>query len=79
MTLESFAAIHDDSAAGSDIQIFTDSRDKVPEVDDSSDNPFYGKGALRSAAQKKKGRPQLVSNKEVQDTLEHDEGMIYVL
>ena len=41
-TLGSFESREEDQP----IQIFTDSHDRVPEVDMSSDNPFYGPGRV---------------------------------
>lgn len=91
-SLESFSADTDP------VHIHVDSRDQVPEVDTSSDNPFYAppaqpskKGTLptKSAAQKVPGTPKRrkVSTEaekkpldpQVEDALEKDEGMVYVL
>lgn len=63
---------------GSEINIFTDSRDKVPKVDESADNPFYTEGSSSSRAPKK-GKSEHDHNQHVQDVLVRDEGMIYVL
>ncbi|OAA62805.1 hypothetical protein SPI_04345 [Niveomyces insectorum RCEF 264] len=41
ISLESFTAIEEDEP----IPIFTDSQDRVPEADNSTENPFYGDGA----------------------------------
>ena len=73
----------DSPGASSDgkIEIFEDSKEKIPEVDKSAENPFYGRPATRSAAVRKGKRKAEGSdqNREVQEVLERDEGMIYVL
>jgi hypothetical protein len=73
LSLESFAEGEIEQPA---IQIYTDSRDKVPEVDQSTDNPFYTKGSTRSSKKKEK---EAQDHKAVQAALERDEGMVYVL
>jgi hypothetical protein len=74
MSLESFAEGQTEQPA---IQIYTDSRDKVPEVDQSTDNPFYAKGGSTRSSKKKEKESQ--DHKAVQSALERDEGMVYVL
>ena len=72
----------DSPGAGSDgkIEIFEDSKDKVPEVDDSAENPFLAKPETRSARSRgKRKADELGQNEEVQEVLKRDEGMIYVL
>lgn len=72
----------DSPSASSDgkIEIFEDSKDKIPEVDESADNPFYTKPETRSKKGKGKSKSHgLDHNKEIQEILERDEGMIYVL
>ena len=71
----------DNVGSNSGIEIFTDSKDKVPELDESEDNPFYEKPGLRSkkGGSKKKNSQVKDQNREVQEVLERDQGMIYVL
>jgi hypothetical protein len=73
----------DDDAAGGKIEVFTDSKDKVPEVDETEDNPFYvkpgarPKAATRSHKRKRDADPH--RNDDVKEALQRDEGVIYVL
>ncbi|EXJ83028.1 hypothetical protein A1O3_06845 [Capronia epimyces CBS 606.96] len=84
-SLESFSA-EDDSGRGQ-IQIFTDSRDKVPQVDKSASNPFVahtldaGASSARKLAGTAKRRKISGQNKrdaQVDDAIRNDEGMVYV-
>jgi hypothetical protein len=81
-SLESFRAEDDN---GENIQIFTDTRDKVPEVDVSEANPFVEK-KLGAQAQKVAGgsKRRKVSHEkpldsQVQEAIDKDEGIVYVL
>lgn len=73
------------------IRIFTDSKEKIPELDPSEDNPFYDnpnhdgppKEAPRtvsdSIAKKRKLRSTVSGNKEIEEAFKREEGMVYVL
>ena len=72
----------DSPGAGSDgkIEIFEDSKEKIPEIDESADNPFYVKHETRSIKGKEKGTiSKPAHDQDVRRVLEGDEGMIYVL
>jgi hypothetical protein len=84
-TLESFSTGEE---ASTDIQIFTDSRDNVPQLDTSEDNPFVdhpskpeGSSSRRVAGTSKRrkvsGEPKI--DRRIQRAVDNDEGMIYVL
>ena len=84
-TLESFTAGEEAPAS---IQIFTDSRDNVPQLDTSEENPFIdhptkpeGSSSRRVAGTSKRrkvsGEQQI--DPHVQQAIDNDEGMIYVL
>jgi hypothetical protein len=84
-TLESFAA-GEDAPAG--IQIFTDSRDNVPQLDTSEANPFIdhptkpeGSSGRRVAgtSKRRKVSGEQHTDPRVQQAIDNDEGMIYVL
>lgn len=84
-TLESFAA--ENEGTPGDIQIFTDSRDNVPGLDRSEDNPFVEHSAEKGEASSKKvsgtSKRRKVSGEtkvdpQVQEAIRNDEGMIYV-
>ena len=85
-SLESFSAEGD--GTGSNIQIFTDSRDRVPEMDASDDNPFLDHPRKRESTSSKKvagiSKRRKISGErkkdaDVEEAIEKDEGMIYVL
>ena len=61
------------------IEIYTDSKERVPEVDESPDNPFYvksGRGTSHAARKENKKPDQ---DKSVQEVLARGEGMYYTL
>lgn len=85
-SLESFSA--EDDGHQSNIQIFTDSKEKVPELDLSEENPFIDHAAFdRGSSSKKVGgtsKRRKISgerrkDRDVQEAIEKDEGMVYVL
>lgn len=84
-TLESFTA---DEAASGKIQIFTDSRDTVPQIDTSEDNPFIdhqakaeGSSGRRVAgtSKRRKVSSEQKIDRHIQQAVDNEEGMIYVL
>lgn len=74
-TLDSFG--DDDMTNGDGIQIYTDSKERVPEVDEDEDNPFVGARKTRSSTrQRRKGNAEV---EEMEQQAQNDEGIIYVL
>lgn len=75
----------DDDDEGPAIAIFTDSHDRVPEVDLSADNPFYGQSTCVPPEPTKRSskRRKILIPGEGEQTMEEaerrDDGMIYVL
>ncbi|KAL2796901.1 hypothetical protein BJX66DRAFT_335620 [Aspergillus keveii] len=67
----------EDPSQGESIQIYTDSRDRIPEVDKSEANPFYNKSSANTSARpsRRKARSR---DKEVDEALNRDDGMVYV-
>lgn len=66
------------------IEIYTDSKDRLPEIDESEDNPFYVQPVVESTSTKRASKRRKVSggsdhNGEVQEMLKRNEGMVYVL
>lgn len=68
------------------IEIYTDSRDRIPEVDEGEGNPFNtkhkaairsGKATSRSSRSRKAG--EVSRDDEVDKALHRDDGMFYVL
>lgn len=80
-SLESFRVDEGDSQG---IQIFTDTRDKVPELDSSKANPFNEEQAAQHAQKLTGGtkRRKISSSKgrdpQVEAAIEQDDGMVYV-
>jgi hypothetical protein len=77
-TLESFAEQMD--KANDKIEIFTDSKERIPTRDDEEDNPFVtkkGKGKAKATPQK----PRKVDEKTAKmfEAAERDEGMVFLL
>jgi hypothetical protein len=84
-SLESFRA---EDGSTDNIQIFTDNRDKVPEVDRTEANPFADKPTDNESARTKKVSGTTKRRKvsvekpldaQVQEAIDKDEGMVYVL
>ncbi|KAL4754090.1 hypothetical protein BDW72DRAFT_167349 [Aspergillus terricola var. indicus] len=73
-SLDSFS---DDPSQGDSIQIYTDSRDRIPEVDESEENPFYQKPP--TSTKPRPSKPKTRSrDKEVDEALKREDGMVYV-
>lgn len=78
---------NDDAHPESNIQIFTDSKERIPELDMSKDNPFYDNPIQpqtseehgKSRGRKKKETSIVKENKEIHEAFNHEEGMVYVL
>lgn len=84
-SLESFRAEED---SGAPVQIYTDNRDKVPEVDASESNPFTESTATGHGSRAKPvvggtKRRKITGEKrvdpQVAEAIDKDEGMVYVL
>jgi hypothetical protein len=77
-TLESFAELGESSS--SKIQIFTDSKERIPTKDDDEENPFVvKKGKGKAKAMPQKSRKASSRAKEMDEAAERDEGIIYIL
>ncbi|KAM0331674.1 hypothetical protein ACHAQA_003353 [Verticillium albo-atrum] len=79
MSLESFAA----EEVEEPIQIFTDSHDRVPVVDNSAENPFYGNSTTaqpepRLRRSKRKVTVPGEGSQRVDEALQREDGMVYV-
>jgi hypothetical protein len=67
------------------IEIYTDSSERIPEVDLSADNPFYGPGSMRSSDPVKKstrrGKVTIPGEGEVpvEEAEARQDGIVYVL
>ncbi|RDW86399.1 uncharacterized protein DSM5745_03041 [Aspergillus mulundensis] len=73
-SLDSFS---DNPSQGDAIQIYTDSRDRIPEVDESEENPFYQKPSTTTRPRPSKTRTRS-RDKEVDEALKREDGMVYV-
>lgn len=85
-SLESF---HEDPSENHEkIEIFTDSRDRIPKLDESEENPFYKKPedkhvSMNTSHTSKRRKVEEVEEvkrpEEVENALKRDDGMLYVL
>ncbi|KAL9618282.1 MAG: hypothetical protein Q9160_006993 [Pyrenula sp. 1 TL-2023] len=84
-SLDSFTA--EDDGNQSQIQIFTDSKERVPELDLNEDNPFVDHTSCeRDSSSKKSGvsskrrkiSAERKKDKDVEDAIRKEEGMVYV-
>ena len=82
--------MEDDGDAGSEnhIEIYTDSKDKIPELDPSEENPFYDQHAKTvvsaeprklKGSKKRKAEHSVDSSAEIEEAFNREEGMVYVL
>lgn len=77
-TFNPFAIAEDgqDAASSSKIEIYTDSKDRVPTLDEDEANPFLSKNAAKP---NKRRRSKAVTEEETEETVRDDEGLVYVL
>ena len=61
------------------IQIFTDSKERIPEVDPSEANPFYAKGQPSGAVETNHKRRRVAKNVEIEKGIRREDGTVYVL
>ena len=85
-----YSSMEDDDNAASEnqIEIYTDSKDKVPELDLSEDNPFYdqhfqtvasSEPCKTKGSKKRKAEHSIDASKEIEEAFNREEGMVYVL
>ncbi|KAF3076355.1 hypothetical protein CFAM422_001417 [Trichoderma lentiforme] len=77
MTLESFRA----EVAEEDIEIFTDSQDRIPKKDESKSNPFVGNASAAGPSKRRTKRKVHVpgeGSQSVDEASRREDGMIYV-
>lgn len=71
--------IHDEGAS---IEIFTDSENRLPEVDSSTENPFYGETGIAASAapvrRSSRHKKSAVEKEMVEEKLKRDDGLLYV-
>lgn len=88
-SLRSLVEESDEEASPSKIEIYTDSRERVPSLDEGEDNPFVGprktyRGprAVRKADRAKRNNSDARAEEEtdrMEKAVENGEGLIYVL
>ena len=69
-------------SAGGEIEIFTDANARVPEMDESEDNPFVGRKKSSPRPQRRRDRKthdQLEHEAQIEEAVGRDEGVTYVL
>ena len=70
-----------DQAQGA-IEIYTDANARVPEMDESEDNPFIGRKKSSPRPQRRRSRKsqaELDREAQIQEAVRKDEGVTYVL
>ena len=81
-------SLDSDAESEGGIQIFTDSQDKVPELDLSEENPFIDHPPKRDppevsrkpkSSKKRKAESESISKDTIKETFDHERGMVYVL
>lgn len=87
LSMDSLTAVEDEAS----IKIYTDSHERIPEVDRSADNPFYGEHqrpqqqelSEEGPAQRRSMRRQVVvpgeGRQTVDEALRREDGLVYVL
>jgi len=75
-TLESFAEQMDETEK---IEIYTDSKERVPTHDEDEDNPFVTKKGKGKAKATPKVRKIDAKTVKMEDAVNREEGMIYIL
>lgn len=83
LTLESFRAENVEAP----IEIFTDSRDRIPEKDTTTDNPFYAATSANAPAHeptKRRSPRKHVSipgegSETIEEAIQREDGIVYVL
>lgn len=61
------------------IQVFTDTKDRVPDVDNADDNPFVGPRKKVTRASKQKSIEKDVRDAGMEEAVRNEEGILYVL
>jgi len=83
-SLDSFTSEDRNEGEDGNIAIFTDSKDRVPELDESEDNPFYVKQSNvqhtgSNVSRRKKVVEEIKRDPKVEEALNRDDGLVYVL
>ncbi|SLM37199.1 hypothetical protein LPUS_06929 [Lasallia pustulata] len=76
----------EENASEGHIEIYTDSKDKLPELDESEDNPFYVKPGQASSVERPASRASkrrkvgtgINVDKEMEQAFKREDGMVYV-
>ena len=82
------SSMEDDADSEDKVQIYTDSKEKIPELDMSEDNPFIDRldqevpseeSRKIRGSRKRKATSITGSNLDIEEAFNHEEGMVYVL
>jgi hypothetical protein len=79
--LDPFSMLEDDDvrAGSSNIQIYTDSKERVPCLDDDESNPFLTKTASKPGTRSKAKKRKSARDVQMEEAAKNDEGVVYVL
>ena len=62
------------------IEIFTDSKERIPTADEDEENPFVTKkGKAKKKATTQRSRKTDAKSEEIEEAVNHDDGMIFLL
>ena len=85
-TMAGFELYEDDAMSrngnGESIEIYTDASARVPEMDESEDNPFVGPRRVqqqRPQRRSRKSAAQMEQDAQIDEAARKDEGVVYVL
>jgi hypothetical protein len=67
-----------DESSSSKIEIYTDSKDRIPDMEDDDANPFLSKNASKPSKRQTK-KVMTAHEEEMEEAARNDEGVIYVL
>lgn len=78
--LDPFAILEDGDihAESSEIKIYTDSKERVPSLDEDESNPFLTKNAAKPGP-RTKSKKRNSREARMEEAAKNDEGMVYVL
>jgi hypothetical protein len=85
-TISALADEGEDEASSSKIEIYTDSKERIPSMDEDENNPFLSRNAASkkkvievSQTTRRRAKPKSEKDKQMEEAAQNDEGIIYVL
>lgn len=69
----------DREAKGSKIEVFTDTNARIPEMDETEENPFLGPKVRPQRRSSRKSKAELENDAKLKEAVKNDEGVLFVL